>query len=197
VSRAAVLRPTARGAVSPGATAAVWVSLLFLFAAGGSAQTLPRSVVACGGAVTGGPDYSVVGTVGQALVGLSVGPTDPELRDCSGWWCGEFGTVVAVAMPEREVPRVTRLAPPAPNPGSGPVRLAYDLARDGRVEIDVYAVSGARVRSIVREARPAGRHEARWDGRGHGGEAVASGIYFVVFRVDGKAAGRRRVVLIR
>jgi hypothetical protein len=187
----------ARAMVSSAAAVGAWMGCLLLLAAGGSAQTLPRSVIGCGGAVTGGPDYSVVGTVGQALVGLSVGAVDPELRECSGWWCGEFGTVVAVPMPEREAPRVTRLAPPAPNPGSGPVRLAYDLARDGRVEIDVYAVSGARVRSIVREPRPAGRHEARWDGRGRGGEAVASGIYFVVFRVDGKAAGRRRVVLIR
>ena len=195
VGGAAVARGAAAAAAATAAAALVLLGVLGARVA--SAQIIPRSVAACGGDVAAGPAHTVVGTIGQPLVGRSTGPGEPATHACSGWWCGEFGTVVAVAPSGPQAPRVTRMAPPAPNPGSGPVRLAYDLARDARVEIAVYAVNGARVRSLVREARPAGRHETWWDGRAGDGEPAGSGIYFVVLRVNGEPAGRRRIVLVR
>jgi len=172
--------------------------LLSLGVAGtGWAQTISRGVVACGGNAASGPSYTIVGTIGQPVVGRTMGPGEPEPYLCSGWWCGEFGTIVGVAPSVAEAPRVTRMAPPAPNPAAGPVRFVYELARDSRVEITVYAVTGARVRSLVREERAAGRHEVWWDGRANSGEPVGCGVYFAVLRAAGSDPVRRRIVLVR
>ena len=175
--------------------AAAAALLAALLAETATAQSISRSVNACGGQVSSGGGYSVVGTIGQALVGRSDGIPTPVA--CSGWWCGEFGTIVAVPPQTLQIPRATRVTRVAPNPGAGPVRIGYDLSRAARVDIAIYAVTGARAHAMSEGWRPAGRYEARWDGRGSRGEELASGVYFVLLRVDGHAAGGKRIVLAR
>jgi flagellar hook assembly protein FlgD len=50
----------------------------------------------------------------------------------------------------------------------------------------VLDVSGRRVRILVDELRPAGRHRARWDGRDHDGRPVADGVYFLRLAAAGE-----------
>jgi hypothetical protein len=81
----------------------------------------------------------------------------------------------------------------APSPfrvaGRATTRVTYTLPHDGAVRLAVYDVAGRQVRTLVDGSRSAGRHLATWDGRRHGGAAVAPGIYFL--RLE--AAGEVRV----
>ena len=43
----------------------------------------------------------------------------------------------------------------------------------------ISGVSGARVRTLLDDVRPAGTNLVRWDGRDDGGNRAASGVYFV------------------
>lgn len=101
--------------------------------------------------------------------------------------------------PVTEAPPVAipfALAAPRPNPSAGETVLAYSLPAEGHVRLSVYDVGGRLVRTLVDAARPAGRHEARWDGQDARGAAVAPGVYYV--RLTGaKEAATRPVVLIR
>jgi subtilisin family serine protease len=83
-------------------------------------------------------------------------------------------------------PAALRLEAVAPNPGPGPAVLRFSLPRAAPVGLAVFDLSGRRVRELVREELPAGRHTARWDGRDAAGRAVASGCYFV--RLEGAGA---------
>ncbi len=66
-----------------------------------------------------------------------------------------------------------------PNPFSGLTSVAFDVpAGGGEVRIEVYDVSGRRVRVLVDGHESAGRRMVAWDGSDEGGRRVASGVYY-------------------
>jgi hypothetical protein len=93
--------------------------------------------------------------------------------------------------------RVTRLLPSAPNPFRSQVDIAFELAVEGRVSIQIFGVDGRLVRTLVDEHVPVGRHQKRWDGHDNSGRRTAAGIYMVVLRSQGKRESQRIVKLVR
>jgi len=88
------------------------------------------------------------------------------------------------------------LHPPEPNPAHAGTVLHFDLARSGRVQLDVYDVAGHRVRSLLEAAqRAAGRNVATWDGRDASGRRVANGVYVVRLQAGEHRSSQRLVVL--
>ncbi len=81
------------------------------------------------------------------------------------------------------------LAPSAPNPFRSDTRIAYTLPQPMPVALRVYDVLGRPVRTLVERVEAAGTHEVRWDGRGDGGQRLASGFY--LYALEG---ADRRVV---
>lgn len=73
---------------------------------------------------------------------------------------------------------ITSLAPAAPNPFNPSTRLAFTLARAGRVSLKVFDERGRVVRTLVSGALSAGEHVETWDGRDDSGRSLASGVYF-------------------
>jgi len=63
------------------------------------------------------------------------------------------------------------------------------------VTLDVFSVSGARVRRLNAGMVPAGEHVSTWDLTGHSGERVARGIYFVRLVAGARTLTRKLVVL--
>ena len=83
-----------------------------------------------------------------------------------------------------------------PNPFNPETAIRYQLSSAGKVELAIYDITGRRVRVLVRGVQNAGVHTAVWDGRDHGGRAVASGIY--LYRLVSREQVRtRRMVLMR
>jgi flagellar hook assembly protein FlgD len=83
-----------------------------------------------------------------------------------------------------------------PNPGSGPVRIAFALKHAGAIEIDVFDVQGRRVASPGAGVWPAGMHVVEWNGRTHSGEVAPSGLYLLRYAYPG-GQDRRRIVRTR
>jgi hypothetical protein len=87
------------------------------------------------------------------------------------------------------------LAPPAPNPAQGSLRLAFDLPRAMRVRLVVVDVQGRVVATLAEGDLGAGRHERTWDGLAVGAPGGA-GLYFV--RLETPEGSRvRRVARLR
>lgn len=93
------------------------------------------------------------------------------------------------------LPRLALLFPNRPNPFNPETRIDFRLERGGRVELKVYGVTGRHVRTLVEGDRPAGAHDAVWDGRDDGGRPVAAGIYFYRLTAPGIRESRRMVLL--
>ncbi len=83
-----------------------------------------------------------------------------------------------------------------PNPFNPVTTIGYYLPMDAHATIDIYDVSGRKIKRLLDRRQEKGPHSAIWDGTGVYGTAVSSGIYFYVLRV-GKQCLSRKLVLIR
>jgi hypothetical protein len=97
-----------------------------------------------------------------------------------------------VASPGGPVAR-TAFSSAHPNPTRGASTLAFALAEDADTQLEVYDVTGARVRTLANGRWPAGRHAVEWRGDDDQGRRVAPGVYLVRFRAGGVSAQRKLV----
>ena len=98
---------------------------------------------------------------------------------------------------DAEPAAVTTLAfgAPYPNPSRGETAVEMALPAPGDASLEVFDITGARIRTLVRGAQPAGRQVIRWDGRTDAGARVPAGLYYMRFQ-GGGLAQNRKVVLV-
>ncbi len=88
----------------------------------------------------------------------------------------------------------------APHPVRSEGAFTWVLSHAARVQVDVYGVSGRRVRRLGPQLHEAGFGQLRWDRTGDDGRLVASGTYLYVVtatdRDDGKQVRRHRGGLV-
>jgi hypothetical protein len=87
------------------------------------------------------------------------------------------------------------LTPNVPNPFSESTRFDLVLERGARVAIDVYDVSGKKVRHLDIEHVPAGRTTIVFDGRDSRGYPVPSGQYFYRVAANGTQLAGKMLIL--
>jgi hypothetical protein len=95
-----------------------------------------------------------------------------------------------------DTPVVTMLGEMYPNPFNPSTTIPFNLVSQERVLLRIYDASGKLVRTLVNEVKPAGTHQAVWDGRDSVGSQVATGVYFVRF-IAGNAQMTKKVVMIK
>jgi hypothetical protein len=93
-------------------------------------------------------------------------------------------------------PHQLSFAAPRPNPSRGGVAFAFELPRETRVTLRVFAASGARLRTVVDGTMAAGAHEMVWNGRDDRGRALPPGMYWARLEAGGRSF-RHSVVLVR
>jgi len=96
--------------------------------------------------------------------------------------------------PPARSPSILRMHP---NPFSETANIWFTLEQEMPVTIDVWSVTGRRVRTIAARRRfPVGENAVTWDGLSNEGRPVAAGVYFVRARTRyGESV--LRAVLIR
>ncbi|MCP4571007.1 MAG: hypothetical protein GY838_01520 [bacterium] len=104
----------------------------------------------------------------------------------------QLGTSAVMDVP----PAGPRLLGNHPNPFNPSTTIAYELAADGPVTLDVYDTAGRRVRRLLQGVvLDAGRAEIVWDGRDDRGRRAGSGVYlYRLVTTGGEAVGRMTLV---
>lgn len=116
-------------------------------------------------------------------------PGSPSMNDLL--WVDTGGTV---AMPDPTPPMaVLRLSPGTPNPVASSTTLRFSIPIAGAVRLELFDVSGRRVRTFVNGRLEAGGHSARWDGRSDAGHRLHAGVYFLQLAFDGQ---KRKVKIV-
>jgi cytochrome c peroxidase len=82
-----------------------------------------------------------------------------------------------------------------PNPCLASARIGFDLPASAEVKLEVFDVTGRRVRTLANRSFPAGRHQVEWDGSDGRGGRLAAGVYMYRFRAGSFEAARRIVLL--
>jgi endonuclease I len=83
-----------------------------------------------------------------------------------------------------------------PNPFNPLTTIDFSLTRSGPVRVEIFAVDGKLVRTLLSEDRQAGDHQVRWDGTGSTGSRVPSGAYFCRVLGSGSSEGDTRPLLL-
>jgi len=84
----------------------------------------------------------------------------------------------------RFIPDAYALRQNYPNPFNPVTTIIYDLADEGFVSLKIYNMLGQEVINLVSADRKAGVHTVQWNGTGHTGHPVSSGVYFYVLNTD-------------
>jgi hypothetical protein len=83
-----------------------------------------------------------------------------------------------------------------PNPFNPATRIPYLLLDRMKIRITVYDLMGREVRVLAEGEKPAGQHEAVWDGTDKKGRVVANGVY-ICRLVVGQFALTKKLTLAR
>jgi len=89
----------------------------------------------------------------------------------------------------------TRLKGNYPNPFNPTTTIAYEIAKAGRVSMEVYNSKGQRVKKLVDGFQSAGGYTVVWNGCDDNGRAVSSGVYFCCMTSSGYSGVKKMVVV--
>ena len=76
------------------------------------------------------------------------------------------------------LPVVTQLNSAYPNPFNPSTTISFDIKDEVKVRIEIYNVKGQKIKSLINEDIPVGRHRIVWDGLDDNLVRVSSGVYF-------------------
>jgi hypothetical protein len=93
-------------------------------------------------------------------------------------------------------PAFTGLVAVAPNPFTLETELKFALDGEASAVISIYNVKGQRVRRVDLGTQPTGFCQWAWNGTDQNGNALSSGIYFVVLEA-GDIIDQRKALLLR
>ncbi|MCK6623471.1 MAG: T9SS type A sorting domain-containing protein [Calditrichia bacterium] len=93
------------------------------------------------------------------------------------------------------IPAEFALSQNYPNPFNPTTTITLSLPQESRVSLQVYDVTGRKVRTLADQPLPAGVHKIAWDGRAEGGEPVSSGVYIYRVQAGGFVESRKMVLL--
>ena len=94
------------------------------------------------------------------------------------------------------MPSTFELGQNYPNPFNPSTKIRYGVPHDGNVTLMIYNVLGQKVRTLVDDARAAGRYEVNWDGKDDHGRAVGTGLY--LYRLEtGQSALVQKMLMLK
>ena len=82
-----------------------------------------------------------------------------------------------------------------PNPFNAQTMLRYRLNANGPVRLDVYSLSGQKVRTLVDQTQEAGVYNIAWNGQDADGRSVASGVYLACLKGSGAMQVQKMLLL--
>jgi hypothetical protein len=80
---------------------------------------------------------------------------------------------------------ITAFEPPYPNPMTQCIKLEFQIARAGMVNLAVYDLQGRRVRTLVHERLEPSEYGNFWNGRNDAGSQMRNGVYFIRLMAPG------------
>ncbi|HPS60463.1 MAG TPA: FlgD immunoglobulin-like domain containing protein [Candidatus Cloacimonas sp.] len=95
------------------------------------------------------------------------------------------------ANPDTEIPKITALQKPFPNPFNPDVTIPFDLAVEGKVTITIYNLKGQLIRDLLNENYKAASHRIVWNGKDNEGHYVSTGTYVIQMNAPGYNLARK------
>jgi len=125
--------------------------------------------------------------LGEAPTGIVFDPDD---------WLVDEANEVVTGLPASVAPVRLAFESVRPNPFNPSTIVEYSVPLSGRVRLTIHDVRGRLVATLYDGPRESGTYSATWSGRGEGGIAVPSAVYFARLQSAGSTVSKK-LVLIR
>ena len=90
---------------------------------------------------------------------------------------------------------VTQLGGNYPNPFNPETTVAFSLAEESDVSIEIYNIKGQKVKTLVNEKLDKGEYYLVWKGKDNHNKQVGSGVYFYKMRAGRYTATKKMILL--
>lgn len=84
-----------------------------------------------------------------------------------------------------------------PNPFSETATLSYTLQKAADITIDIYNVTGMKVKTLTEGKKQPGSYTTTWDALDNSGNSLSDGVYFCVLKANGIKSCTNKLVLRR
>ena len=108
---------------------------------------------------------------------------------------GSRSKLTALAEGHFNLSKVTEIRQNYPNPFNSETTISFSMAESGLVVLDIYSLTGQRVRALQYGFTKSGNHHVRWDGRDDNGVRVGSGVYVVRITKGGVGVSRKMLLV--
>jgi len=108
---------------------------------------------------------------------------------------GTPGAANIVVTTAADVIGFTRLDQPHPNPFNPRTEIDFHLARDQRVQLNIYDLRGHMVKTLAEGHLDMGHHHRFWDGLDQHGRALPSGTYIFRLKLEDMTMTRKTLLL--
>ncbi len=94
------------------------------------------------------------------------------------------------------IPLITKLNGNYPNPFNPETTISFSVAQTSSfVSVEIFNIKGQKVKQLVNEILPAGKHIAVWNGKDNNNKQVASGIYFYQMKTGNIQQSKKMLLL--
>jgi len=87
-------------------------------------------------------------------------------------------------------PKSFSLAQNYPNPFNANTNIDFELTKGSHVELAVYDITGAKIATLLKGNREAGKHQVNWDA-----SQLSSGVYYYTLKANGSELTRKMTLL--
>lgn len=107
----------------------------------------------------------------------------------------EIALSSAPAAPVTNTPRAFELRQNIPNPFDQVTRISFSVRRTAHVRLELFDLTGRRVRLLFEGRKAPAEYETTWDGRDAQGALLPRGVYFYRLTVAGEHDTRKLIML--
>ncbi len=95
-----------------------------------------------------------------------------------------------------QLPEIEALAV-YPNPFNPETSISLSISEPSNLELIIYNIRGQETKTIVDKYIDKGSYEFIWDGTNNNNTSVASGIYYITMKLDGKIVSNKKCLLLK
>jgi hypothetical protein len=101
-----------------------------------------------------------------------------------------------VSMQPETIPQPEIYLTNYPNPFNPTTTISFSVPQTSSfVILSIYNIKGQKVKTLVNEVLPAGKHSVVWNGRDANGKRVGSGIYFYKLKAGNFTKSRKMLLM--
>lgn len=83
-----------------------------------------------------------------------------------------------------------------PNPFNPETTISFTLTKRAKVSVNIYNISGQKVKTLVNDVRPAGTNNVTWNGTDNNNNPVSSGVYMYKIK-NGRHTSTKKMILMK